>query len=32
MTDRPMTPMLDRVNLPADLKRLSDRELRQSGR
>ena len=29
MADRPLTPMLDRVNLPADLKGLSDRELRQ---
>jgi 1-deoxy-D-xylulose-5-phosphate synthase len=29
MTDRPKTPLLDRVHLPADLKRLSDRELRQ---
>ncbi|MCF1708321.1 1-deoxy-D-xylulose-5-phosphate synthase [Tabrizicola sp. J26] len=29
MTDRPMTPMLDRVTLPADLKALSDRELHQ---
>ena len=29
MTDRPQTPMLDRVRLPADLKALSDRELRQ---
>ncbi len=29
MADRPPTPMLDRVNLPADLKGLSDRELRQ---
>ena len=29
MTERPLTPMLDRVHLPADLKRLSDRELRQ---
>ena len=28
MTDRPKTPILDRVNIPADLKRLSDRELR----
>ncbi|NUB45202.1 1-deoxy-D-xylulose-5-phosphate synthase [Fertoebacter nigrum] len=28
MTDRPKTPTLDRVTLPADLKRLSDRELR----
>ncbi len=29
MADRPHTPVLDRVNLPADLKGLSDRELRQ---
>jgi 1-deoxy-D-xylulose-5-phosphate synthase len=29
MTDRPKTPLLDRVHLPADLKVLSDRELRQ---
>ncbi len=29
MADRPPTPMLDRVNLPSDLKGLSDRELRQ---
>ncbi|MBU3030324.1 1-deoxy-D-xylulose-5-phosphate synthase [Paracoccus marinaquae] len=29
MTDRPNTPVLDRVNLPSDLKALSDRELRQ---
>ena len=29
MTDRPKTPMLDRVTIPADLKSLSDRELRQ---
>ncbi len=27
MTDRPKTPTLDRVNVPADLKALSDREL-----
>ncbi|WP_347266928.1 1-deoxy-D-xylulose-5-phosphate synthase [Paracoccus sp. (in: a-proteobacteria)] len=27
--DRPATPLLDRVHLPADLKALSDRELRQ---
>jgi len=27
MTDRPKTPTLDRVHLPADLKALSDREL-----
>ena len=26
---RPLTPMLDRVRLPSDLKALSDRELRQ---
>lgn len=29
MTDRPNTPLLDRVKVPADLKALSDRELRQ---
>jgi len=29
MTDRPKTPLLDRVTLPAELKALSDRELRQ---
>jgi 1-deoxy-D-xylulose-5-phosphate synthase len=29
MTDRPATPLLDRVQLPADLRRLSDRQLRQ---
>ncbi|WP_135450090.1 MULTISPECIES: 1-deoxy-D-xylulose-5-phosphate synthase [Tabrizicola] len=29
MTDRPKTPLLDRVRLPSDLKALSDRELRQ---
>ncbi len=29
MTDRPKTPLLDRVTLPADLKALSDRQLRQ---
>ena len=28
MTDRPLTPTLDRVKLPADLKALSDRELK----
>ncbi len=28
MTDRPITPTLDRVTLPSDLKALSDRELR----
>ena len=27
--DRPKTPVLDRVNLPSDLKSLSDRELHQ---
>ncbi|MFD1794797.1 1-deoxy-D-xylulose-5-phosphate synthase [Paracoccus aurantiacus] len=27
--DRPKTPVLDRVNLPSDMKSLSDRELRQ---
>ncbi|MDR5653060.1 1-deoxy-D-xylulose-5-phosphate synthase [Ruixingdingia sedimenti] len=29
MTDRPPTPMLDRVAVPADLKQLTDRQLRQ---
>ena len=29
MIDRPKSPLLDRVKLPADLKALSDRELRQ---
>ncbi len=29
MTDRPKTPLLDRVSFPSDLKGLSDRELRQ---
>ncbi|WP_103335245.1 1-deoxy-D-xylulose-5-phosphate synthase [Pseudotabrizicola formosa] len=29
MTDRPKTPLLDRVTLPSDMKGLSDRELRQ---
>lgn len=29
MTDRPKTPLLDRVHLPADMKALSDRELKQ---
>ncbi|MEH7828139.1 1-deoxy-D-xylulose-5-phosphate synthase [Gemmobacter denitrificans] len=29
MTDRPKTPILDRVRVPADMKGLSDRELRQ---
>ncbi|WP_298840406.1 1-deoxy-D-xylulose-5-phosphate synthase [uncultured Roseobacter sp.] len=29
MADRPDTPMLDRITRPADLKGLSDRELRQ---
>jgi 1-deoxy-D-xylulose-5-phosphate synthase len=29
MSDKPTTPMLDRVALPSDLKSLSDRELRQ---
>ncbi|MBI1220918.1 MAG: 1-deoxy-D-xylulose-5-phosphate synthase [Rhodobacteraceae bacterium] len=28
MTDRPLTPTLDRVKLPADLKALTDRELK----
>ncbi|QFS84485.1 1-deoxy-D-xylulose-5-phosphate synthase [Roseivivax sp. THAF40] len=29
MSDRPQTPLLDRVQVPADLKGFSDRELRQ---
>jgi 1-deoxy-D-xylulose-5-phosphate synthase len=29
MADRPITPILDRVTLPSDLKSLTDRELRQ---
>jgi 1-deoxy-D-xylulose-5-phosphate synthase len=29
MTDRPKTPLLDRITLPSDLRGLSDRELRQ---
>ena len=29
MAERPQTPLLDRVKIPADLKALSDRELRQ---
>jgi 1-deoxy-D-xylulose-5-phosphate synthase len=29
MTDRPHTPVLDRVTYPADLRRLSDAELKQ---
>ena len=29
MPNRPITPLLDRVTLPSDLKSLSDRELRQ---
>ena len=29
MTDRPATPLLDRIQRPADMKRLSDRELVQ---
>jgi 1-deoxy-D-xylulose-5-phosphate synthase len=29
MADRPITPLLDRVALPADMKGLTDRELRQ---
>ena len=29
MPNRPQTPMLDRVHLPADLKALTDRDLRQ---
>ena len=29
MTDRPHTPVLDRVTYPADLRRLTDHELKQ---
>ena len=29
MTDRPQTPVLDRVNLPSDLKSLTDAELKR---
>ena len=29
MTDRPKTPLLDHVHLPADMKGLSDAELRR---
>jgi 1-deoxy-D-xylulose-5-phosphate synthase len=29
MTDKPQTPLLDQIHLPADLKRFSDDELRQ---
>ncbi len=29
MTDRPKTPILDRVSLPSDLKTLTDAQLRQ---
>jgi 1-deoxy-D-xylulose-5-phosphate synthase len=29
MTDKPQTPLLDQVHLPADLKRFSDEELRR---
>ena len=29
MTNRPTTPLLDRVTAPADLKRMSDAELRR---
>ena len=29
MSDRPNTPLLDRVEIPADLKQFSDSELRQ---
>jgi 1-deoxy-D-xylulose-5-phosphate synthase len=29
MSDRPQTPLLDQVRVPADMKRLSDRQLRQ---
>ncbi len=29
MTDRPNTPILDRVHVPADMKGLSDAQLRR---
>ncbi|MGV6839876.1 MAG: 1-deoxy-D-xylulose-5-phosphate synthase [Planktomarina sp.] len=29
MADRPHTPLLDQVNVPADLKKLSDKQLKQ---
>jgi 1-deoxy-D-xylulose-5-phosphate synthase len=29
MTDRPLTPMLDRVDIPADLRKLAPEDLRQ---
>ncbi len=29
MTDRPRTPILDRVTLPSDMKALGDRDLHQ---
>ncbi len=29
MTDRPLTPMLDRVDMPADLRKLAPEDLRQ---
>ena len=29
MSDRPITPVLDRVQVPADMTRPSDRALRQ---
>ena len=29
MSDRPNTPLLDQVNVPADLKRFNDAQLRQ---
>jgi 1-deoxy-D-xylulose-5-phosphate synthase len=32
MSERPETPLLDRVSVPADLKRLSDTELKQLAR
>jgi 1-deoxy-D-xylulose-5-phosphate synthase len=32
MSDRPQTPLLDRVHIPADLKRLSDAQLPQLAR
>ena len=32
MSDRPDTPLLDRVHIPADLKQFSDAELEQIAR
>ena len=29
MSDRPSTPILDRVHVPADMKQLTDAEFRQ---